>query len=270
MSILILVIMLLVVYLFLIMPNTFKSGDMSVFKNFYFAHRGLHRGREIPENSLAAFSQAMDNNYGIELDVQLTKDRIPVVFHDYSLKRICDLDKMIYDLDYKQIRNLRLFNSDEKIPHLKEVLELVNGKVPLIIELKTETKDITLCEIVTPYLDEYKGVFCIESFNPLALRWFKRNRPQIIRGQLSSDFVKDGEKGDKRLYFLLKHLLLNFLSKPDFIAYNYLYRKAPSFVIIKILFNTPTVGWTIGSQEVLADIEKNFDIFIFENFSPNA
>ncbi len=262
------IILIIAIYIFLILPRTFSIRDMSTYKNYYFAHRGLHKGEEIPENSLEAFSQAIENKYAIELDIQLTKDKEPVVFHDYSLKRVCGLDKMVYDLDYKEIQDLRLYNTDEKIPHLREVLELVNGKVPLLVELKMDTRDITLCGVVAPYLDEYRGYFCIESFNPLGLWWFRKNRPKIIRGQLSSDFVKDGEKGDKKLYFVLKHLLTNFLSRPDFIAYNYLYRRTPSFLLIKNLCKTPTFGWTIDSREVFEEVKKDFDIFIFENFRP--
>lgn len=259
----------MIIYIFLIMPKIFNIRDMSVFKSYYFAHRGLHQGREAPENSLGSFSRAIENGYAIELDVQLTKDKEPVVFHDYSLERLCALDKMVYDLDYEEIKDLRLFNTEEEIPHLREVLKLVDGKAPLLIELKADTKDIGICEIIAPYLDEYRGVFCIESFNPLALWWFRKNRPEIIRGQLSSDFVKDGEKGDKKLYFLLKHLLMNFLSRPDFIAYNHLYKRTPSFLIVKTLLKTPTFGWTIDSREILDEVREDFDIFIFENFRPN-
>lgn len=251
------------------MPRMIHRRDMTGFKKYYFAHRGLHRDEDgPPENSLTSFAQAVEVNYGIELDVQLTKDREPVVFHDYSLKRVCGLDQKVYDLTFEEIRGLRLYDSDERIPHLREVLDLVDGKVPLLIELKMDTRDISLCDVIAPYLDRYHGPYCIESFNPLGLMWFKRNRPGIIRGQLSSDFVKEGEKGDKRLYFVLKHLLMNFLSKPDFIAYNYKYRRTPSFQLCRRLFRATTFAWTIDTQEALEESREDFDIFIFENIIP--
>ncbi|WP_257530757.1 glycerophosphodiester phosphodiesterase family protein [Irregularibacter muris] len=259
----------MVLYLWMIMPKMINRPDMRAFKK-YFAHRGLHQDNSIsPENSMTAFALAVEKGYGIELDVQLSKDGLPVVFHDESLKRVCGIDKKVKDLTFQELRKLYLLTSQETIPHLQEVLDLVDGKVPLIIELKGQTRDISLCTVVAHYLDQYPGRYCIESFNPLMLRWFKRNRPQVIRGQLSSDFVKSGDTGgDKRLYFLLKHLLLNILSKPNFIAYNHLYHHLLSFKVCRGLYKIPTVAWTIKSVKELQESKKDFDHFIFENFIP--
>lgn len=252
------------------MPKVYKTDEMMVYKKYYFAHRGLHKDKsDSPENSLAAFDLAVENNYGIELDVQLTKDKIPVVFHDYSLKRVCGIDKKVAELTFDELMELRLYSSQEKIPHISEVLELVNGKVPLIIELKMGNLDISLCSIILPFLDKYKGDYCIESFNPFGLKYFKKYRPNILRGQLSSDLIKDGDSGSKILYFALKNLLLNFLTKPDFIAYAYKHKKALPYVLCKSIYRPITVGWTIDSQEALDDCRKDFDIFIFEDFIPN-
>jgi glycerophosphoryl diester phosphodiesterase len=251
------------------MPKVYKTSEMSIFKKYYFAHRGLHKDNTVsPENSMAAFALAVENNYGIELDVQLTKDKVPVVFHDYSLRRVCGIDRKVNDLSYNELRELRLYSSDEKIPHISEVLELVKGKVPLIIELKMGTLDISLCGIILPFLDKYKGDYCIESFNPFGLKYFKKHRPDIIRGQLSSDFNSDGDSGNKLLYFALKNLLLNFLSKPDFIAYSYKHKGVLSYVLCKRIYSPITIGWTIDSQEALYDCRNDFDIFIFEDFIP--
>src|SRR5690554_5141083 len=119
---------LIILYLLAIMPKVYKTNEMMVYKKYYFAHRGLHKDRSVtPENSLAAFALTVENNYGIELDVQLSKDKVPVVFHDYSLKRVCGVDRKVSELSFNELRELCLFSSHEKIPHISEVLELVDG-----------------------------------------------------------------------------------------------------------------------------------------------
>lgn len=269
MIILYVLIVLIVLYLIGIMPKMVNRPSMEAFGK-YFAHRGLHdKIYNRPENSLSAFKEAMDKNYSIELDVQLSKDGVPLVFHDKSLKRVCGVDQYVWDLTFKELQELRLLHTQEKIPHFKEVLDLIDGKVPLLIELKTETKDISICDVVAPLLDYYKGLYCIEAFNPLVLGWFKKNRPKVIRGQLSSDFVKEGETGDKRLYFVLKNLLLNFWAKPDFIAFHYKYKNSWSFSLCNMLYKPITIAWTITSKELIKENQSKFNKFIFENFIPN-
>ena len=165
------------------MPKMFSPKDIASYKGRYYAHRGLHKNTNIiPENSLPAFRLAIENQYGIELDVRLTKDNIPVVFHDTTLLRVCGVDKKVRDLTFDELSNIYLYDSKEQIPLLTEVLDLVNGQVPLIIELKTNENDTTVCSIVAPILDNYMGVYCVESFNPLILMWYKKNRPIVIRG----------------------------------------------------------------------------------------
>ncbi|MPW27248.1 glycerophosphodiester phosphodiesterase [Alkalibaculum sp. M08DMB] len=251
------------------MPKMRKRHDMTHIYEYYYAHRGLHKKKSSnPENSLTAFKRAIENNYGIELDVQLSKDLIPVVYHDYNLRRVCGIDKKVCELTYDELRKLTLYSSNEKIPNLKEVLDLVNGKVPLIIELKIEDKDIFVCNVVATYLDDYNGVYCIESFNPLGLIWFKKNRPSVIRGQLSTNLLKDEGNKRKIVYLLLQNLMLNFCTKPDFIAFNYKYCKMISFVLCRAIYRVPTFAWTITSQEGIEDSKRSFDVFIFEKFKP--
>lgn len=259
----------IILYLFFIMPKIFNRPDFKPFLNTYYAHRGLH-SEEAPENSIKAFQLAVDNNYGIELDVQLTRDEIPVVFHDYSLKRMCKIDKNIEDLTYEELQVLRLKDSHEKIPRLVDVLNLVNDKVPLIIELKAraETDFRLLSEKTCEVLDEYKGTYCIESFNPYVLLWFKRFRPSVIRGQLSTDYVKNNFKGDSTTNLLLTYLCLNFQTKPDFIAYNHKFKQNISYKVCRYLYRTMTVAYTIKSQDELNKSKDDFHLFIFENFHP--
>lgn len=263
-------VLLIMLYLLAIMPRVLQRRDMAPFKGCYFAHRGLHQEKNTsPENSLLAFRQAVQRKYGIEFDVQLSKDNIPVVFHDYSLMRVCGVDQKVCELTYEELRKLRLFTSNQQIPHLTEVLEEVHGEVPLIIELKIEDTDISLCGVVAPYLDKYTGVYCVESFNPLGLLWFKKNRPEILRGQLSSNLLKEEEGGDKIRYFVLQNLLLNFMTKPDFIAFNFKYHQMLSFVLCCQLYKAPAFAWTIASQEAVEQCRETFDTFIFEGFLPH-
>lgn len=266
---LIIIIAILVLYLLAIMPKLRRNKGLISMDGWLYAHRGLHNKKSgVPENSLKAFALAVEKGYGIELDVQLTKDQIPVVLHDYNLKRACKSDIQVSSLNYEELKQYRLFKSKERIPTLKEVLKLVDGRVPLIVELKIPWKAERLCSAVSEILKGYKGFYVIESFNPLGLLWYRKHYPQVIRGQLSTDFRREKIEGDPFQYFLLKHLLMNFLTKPDFIAYHHVYRTGLSFTICRKLYRVKTAAWTIQSQE---DLEKNldyFDLFIFDKFIP--
>lgn len=265
--ILIVILMVVLIYLLAIMPKIFHKADFSDFNGWFFAHRGLFDNEgHAPENSLAAFSLAVENGYGIELDVQLTKDNIPVVIHDYSLKRVCGVNKKVKDLTLTELKGYQLYNSQECIPTLKEALEVIGGKVPLILEYKNDSFDVTLYEIVSKMLMEYKGTYCIESFNPRCLMWYKKYEPDIIRGQLASNLIKDKESGNVFLYFLLQNLLLNFLGKPDFIAYNFIHKRMLSFMICRNLYKVKTFAWTIRSNEEYESCKEDFDYFIFDHF----
>lgn len=270
MKIFISIILILILYLLAIMPKIRKKHDMVPYMGTHYAHRGLHDAKNIaPENSLAAFKLAVDNNYGIELDVQLSKDDIPVVFHDFTLNRMCGVDKSVSDLTFDELRLLRLYDSEELIPHFQEVLDLVNGQVPLIVEYKIKATDTLVCKIGDSMLRDYKGVYCIESFNPLALWWYKKNRPDVVRGQLSTKFSgKKGAPAAKIMNFSLQHLLFNFLSKPDFIAFDYRYSNLLSFNLSRRLYKTTTVAYTLKNNQSMADSMKAFDLFIFEGFTP--
>jgi len=263
------VVIFIALYLLIIMPKLRRNPEISKFDGWYYAHRGLHDNHtNAPENSLEAFRLAVNNGYGIEMDVQLTKDGIPVVHHDYSLLRSCGVDRKIAELTYQELTEYRLFESQERIPTLEEVLAIVDGKVPLIIELKIPWSAKALCIKVSKILKEYKGLYCIESFNPFGLMWYRKHEPKVIRGQLSTDFVKEKIEGSRVQYFILKHLLMNFLTKPDFIAYHHVYRDELSFTLCRMLYRIKTFAWTIQSQKELDDNKQYFDLFIFEGFMP--
>lgn len=266
-----LILLIAIIYLLAIMPKIMNTADFSPFKGRYYAHRGLHQNKNIaPENSMAAFKLAVENNYGIELDVQLTKDQIPVVFHDASLKRVCGIDKNVSDCTYEEIQSFTLYHSKEKIPHFKDFLDLIDGRVPLIVELKGESNTDTLASTVASYLDNYKGVYCVESFNPLLILWYKKNRPHIVRGQLViQSSGKERSFKIKIRDFMLGNLLFNFMTKPDFIAYHHLDPDVLSFIVCKRLYKTFTVAYTIQSSEALQSNVNRFDLFIFDGFIPD-
>lgn len=260
---------LFILYLLMIMPRVSGKPDMTPFKKWLHAHRGLHdNATEAPENSLRAFSRAVEAGYGIELDVQMTKDRVPVVFHDFTLKRICRREGKISDYTYHELQKFRLCDSQERIPRFEDVLKLVDGRVPLIVELKIEKLNTAVCSAGDRLLAKYKGMYCIESFHPLAVFWYRRHRKGVVRGQLSDAFLKQREKFKNPFCFFLEYLLFNWLAKPDFIAYNHQYPKVLSRRFCRGLFGSTAAAWTIKSQEQLRAARKHFDIFIFDSFIP--
>lgn len=257
-------------YLLAVMPKLRHNPEVKKMDGWLYAHRGLHNNKsDAPENSLKAFAKAVEKGYGIELDVQLTKDQVPVILHDYTLKRACHTELEVSKLNYEELKAYHLFKSKERIPTLAEALEVIGGKVPVIVELKIPWRPEALCTKVAEQLKNYQGFYVIESFNPFGLMWYRKHNPKVIRGQLSTDFIKDKIDGNKFQYFLLKHLLFNFLTKPDFIAYHHVYQSGLSFNLCRILYHTKPVAWTIQSQEQLDNSKKYFQLFIFDSFIPS-
>lgn len=256
-------------YFFMIMPRVWKKPDMKPFRQWLYAHRGLHdNATDAPENSMKAFARAVDAGYGIELDVQMTKDKVPVVFHDFTLKRICRGEGKVSDYTWRELQRFRLCDSEERIPRFEDVLKLVDGKVPLIVELKIEKLDISVCGAGDRLLAPYKGMYCIESFHPLAVFWYRRHRRNVVRGQLADAFLKQRDKYKNPFLFCLQSLLFNWLAKPDFIAYNHKYPKTLSRRFCRSLYHSTAAAWTIKSEEQLKTARKDFDIFIFDSFIP--
>lgn len=258
-----------ILYFLAIMPRLSNRKARKDFLGVYYAHRGLHDNvSDAPENSLAAFKKAVEAGFGIEMDVQLTKDKVPVVFHDFTLKRICGKEGKVCDYTLEELKEFKLCDSKEEIPEFAQVLKVVGGKVPLIVELKVEWMDISVCPLVDEMLQNYKGLYCIESFNPLVLFWYRRHHNNVVRGQLSDGFLKSGEfKGI--LYVLLQNLMLNWATKPDFVAYNHKYESVCARRICRSLYNNMAVAWTIKSQKELENARNKFDIFIFDSFIPD-
>ncbi len=259
-------------YLISIKPRIRHRPDYTPFFGHMYAHRGLHGRKKsgepvLPENSYSAIKRAADLGYGIEFDVHLTKDNVPVVFHDDTLNRVCGVKGYLRDYTFEELRRFRLLGTDEKIPSFEEVLKAVDGRVPLIIEYKVEKNANRLCSICDRILSNYKGHYCIESFHPLAVRWYRKHRPNIVRGQLSEDFTR---KKLRLSYFLLSHLIGYCYAAPDFVAYNCKHRNELSRILCRKLYHSLSVAWTVRSQEELERVSKSFDLFIFEGFVPSV
>lgn len=255
-------------YLFLIQCRRGHPG-LENLRGWSYAHRGLH-GNGVPENSMDAFKRAKAAGYGIEFDVHLLSDGNLAVIHDASLKRTAGADVQIEDLTVEQLQDYCLEGTNEKIPTFQQVLDLYAGAAPLIIELKAERGNAAaLCDTVCKVLDTYSGDFCIESFDPRCIAWLKKNRPDLIRGQLSENyFATPRSKLPWYLKLLLSCHMMNFLTKPDFIAYRFSDRKRLDNFLCRRLWGVQGVTWTIKSKQDHDTAVKEGWIPIFEGFLP--
>ena len=251
-------------FLFLIAPCRPAEDKVKPFYGRNIAHRGLFSAdQSVPENSLAAFSRACKAGYGMELDVQLSRDGQVVVFHDDTLNRMCGVDSRVNELSFDELRELSLKSSDQRIPLFSEVLETVDGREPLIVELKTCDKRAELCEKTYDLLKGYDGIYCIESFDPLIVRWFKKNAKSVFRGFLSQPPAHYGDSfRDKITGSLLGRMLLNFFARPEFIAYKI--GKKPISVKFCLGLGAVPVAWTAHDP----GSEKDHDVVIFEHYEP--
>ena len=258
----------LLLYLLLIQCRGNHPG-MAALRGWAYAHRGLH-GNGVPENSMQAFRLAKDSGYGIELDIHLMADGELAVIHDASLKRTAGVDVFIEDLTQAQLKDYSLEGTEETIPTFQQVLALYDGAAPLIIELKAERNNAArLCDAACKALDGYKGAFCIESFDPRCIAWLKKNRPDLIRGQLARNFLA---YSDGQLPWILKLALschlTNIVTKPDFIAYRFQDRKRLGNYLCRNLWGAQGVTWTIKTEADYAAAVAEGWLPIFESFRP--
>lgn len=245
-------------------PGRISRRQRSIFRGVNYAHRGLHtRDRAVPENSLPAFRQAAQEGYGIELDVQLSRDGQVVVFHDDTLDRVCGVHARVDELTYEELSGLRLCGTEEEIPLFSDVLNSIRGCEALIVELKNGHRNRELCEKTKALLDSYHGNVCIESFNPLIVAWFRFHAPELVRGQLATtmeNYADDGIRGAKA--FVLHNTLLNALARPQFIAYRIGPR--PPLVHLSAALGALNIGWTSHEPRN----ERGRDAVIFEFYRP--
>lgn len=245
-----------------------NTPDLKPLQGWSYAHRGLH-GPNVPENSMAAFRKALESGFGIELDVHLMKDGRLAVIHDSSLKRTAGVDVKIEDLTAEDLVNYHLEGTDEQIPLFTDVLSLFDGKAPMIVELKTDNNHVALCEAACNLLDQYKGVFCLESFDPRCIIWLRKNRPELVRGQLAENYLANPKnKLPVILKWALGWNLGNFLSRPDFVAYRFADRNHFTVKLCRKFWGIHGVTWTLRTKEEYDCAVAEGWTPIFENFLP--
>ncbi len=256
-----------VIFRVLIKPNKYRA-EMDAFKNVRFAHRGLHSDT-VPENSMEAFALATKAGYGIELDVRVSSDGELMVFHDETLDRMTAESGKFEERTAEELKKIKLRDTENTIPSFSEVLELVDGKVPLLVEIKEFNGSYKATEKTAEILKEYKGPFIVESFNPLALGKLKKLAPEFMRGFLSQDF-SDNKQLKSIKYLILKNMLFNFICRPDFIAYRHSDYNVRALKFIKKHYKkTPLIAWTVESAEDDALALKNgFSGIIFQYYEP--
>lgn len=261
-----------------------------------------------PENSLAAFAAACEAGYGIELDLQMTRDGEVVVVHDGDLMRVAGDPRRIADLTYDELTRIPLFPTDapgackaaplplaleepplvttpdnapegyyQHVPLFADVLKVVAGRVPLIVEYKFDDnskwdpRNVELMEKGDALLQAYSGKYVIESFNPAAVNWYKENRPEVCRGQLSwwpygedkpTDPVALGKE------YAAGALVFDWISRPDFVAYDWKGGNSPQVKLARFMGAVP-VSWTVRSRDEYAQCCDQFDRHIFEAFVPD-
>ncbi|MGE0178642.1 MAG: glycerophosphodiester phosphodiesterase family protein [Sphingomonas sp.] len=218
-----------------------------------FAHRGLH-GAGIMENSRAAFRAAIEAGHGIELDVQASGDGEAIVFHDYDLARLTDVQGRLAATSAAALGAIPLRGEREGLPRLAEILALIGGRVPLLIEVKSPGRRVgVLSRAVARALDTYKGPVAVMSFNPGVPCWFSRHRPKVLRGLVVT------EEGNPRRGSLKRKLSL-WWSQADFLAYDI--RDLPSH--FAAASGLPVGTWTVRTEAQRANAAEHADQIIFE------
>ncbi len=249
---------------FLAAPGQADKAKKTPFLHRNFAHRGLYeKDQSVPENSLAAFRRAAEAGYGVELDVHLTADGKLAVFHDDDLKRMCAADGPVEARTYDELSALRLYGTDESVPLLADVLAVMEGRGPIILELKRGHDNETLCRLAREALVSFTGDVCIESFDPFIVRWWRMNAPEVLRGQLAATYTEMKKSTSRVNAFLLSRVLLNSLARPQFIAYGLCARK-PLTVRLCERMGAMRVAWT--SHDTAAEAKN--DAVIFEHYRP--
>lgn len=233
-----------------------------------YAHRGLHALPDAPENSLAAFRRAAEAGYGAELDVHLTADGRLAVVHDGELLRVCGKNGVVEELTAGELASYRLCGTEESIPFLEQVLEIFENRAPLIVELKTAGGNYAaLTKATVACLDKFRIDYCLESFDPRVLLWLRKNRPELLRGQLTQNFWKHPEGLNPFLRLVLTNLLCNAAVRPDFVACRLEDRKGLALRLCRWM-GVRSAYWTIRSARDLRMAEAEGALVIFEQFDP--
>ncbi|MCJ8325260.1 MAG: glycerophosphodiester phosphodiesterase [Rhizobiales bacterium] len=245
--------------------------DLSFLTRLPIAHRGLHnQAKNIVENSGGAIRAAIKHGYAIEIDVQLTKDQKAIVFHDETLDRVTGLNGKVIDYTLAELQQIRYNAGDETIISFGELLELVDGQVPLIIEVKSRFDNVGPLEAyIAKMMDGYDGDICIMSFNPLTVRKFRQIAPHIIRGIVAEYIMSPTDwRGINALgRFFIKNFVHWPLTRPNFISYHLHDLPSLSITLARKL-GIPVISWTIKSPSDAEISAKYADQITFEGFLP--
>jgi glycerophosphoryl diester phosphodiesterase len=255
--------------IYLLLIRTKKAHDkIAAYRGVNLAHRGLH-GEGAAENSMTAFRRAKEAGFGVELDVRLSKDGELVVFHDDDLTRVVGKEGKVKDFTAEELSKMSLLGTSDGIPTFREVLDLIDGSVPLLVELKVLIGESGVTEKFVEVIEGYKGDYIVESFNPVALRTLRKLRPDVLRGILSMEYSKEERYKGKLLYSLAEKLMLNFIMRPDFIAYDHRGHSLKNLRLLRRSFGTPLIAWTVRTpEEGEKAISHGFDTVIFEGYIP--
>lgn len=254
-------------YIFSVMGRR-KHPELATIRQHVYAHRGLHDSAR-PENSMAAFRAAKDAGYGIELDVHLLSDGTLAIMHDSALKRTTGAEGRIEDLTAEQLSQYKLEGTDETIPLFEQVLQLYQGELPMIVELKVVDNNYApLCEAVCKMLDRYPGTYALECFDPRCVRWLKQTYPERLRGQLNQNYSNGEVPFPWILRFLMTHQCFNFLTMPDFVAYRFCDRRNLGNFLVRKLWRVQGATWTLTTREEFDRAIAEGWLPIFENFTP--
>ncbi len=261
---------LLLLIWFCVKPGRLSAAQAAPFYGVNHAHRGLYaQDQSVPENSLPAFAAAAEKGYGMELDIQLSLDGEVVVFHDDTLARMCGIGGRVDAFPLARLREMPLAGTAERMPLLTEVFDTVAGKAPIIIELKTGPRNEQLCRkglaLMRAYQKQYGGAFCVESFDARIVAWFRKNAPDILRGQLT-DSPRALGSGRPVLDFIAGNLLSNVIARPQFIAHGP-GRKTALTRFAEACGAMP-VYWTARPGDDAAALEEYYDAVIFEHYAP--
>ena len=266
------VVLLGVLYLFLIVGEQPSRRKIAPFQNLNCAHRGLFEpDQSVPENSLRAFERAAELGYGVELDVQLSKDGEVVVFHDDTVDRETTFSGRVDSFTLAELRSMSLFGTHGDklgIPLFTDVMAVLDGKSPTIVELKSTENYPELCEKTLAILRGCKGPYCVESFDPRIVRWFREFAPDLVRGQLSESYRGWRATVNPLAAFALSHFWTNLVTRPHFLAYGSM--KQPLGLLFNKAIGVFTVFWTEKPESDRETLEKRYDCIIFQHFLPKT
>lgn len=257
-------------YCFLVCPRRADAAKKAPFQGLMAAHRGLYeKDQSVPENSLEAFRRAAENGYGVELDVQLTKDGAVVVFHDDTVDRMTESRGRVDSFTLAELQAMPLMGTEHRVPLFTDVMAVLDGVSPTIVELKSTENYPELCEKTLAILRTLKGPYCVESFDPRIVRWFYKNAPDLTRGQLTESFRYWRKAGAPLHKALLMHtLFVNFLTHPQFIAFGR--GRRPLCWFLARPAGAMTVFWTERPDSGHETLAKRYDCRIFEHYRPET